>query len=107
MLITFKSDADGDIIMFGEVGQRLLTVLGKDAQDPRGIVTLAQLPGAIAALEAAIEEDKARSRKDAKAPADNDMALARPIGLATRAQPLLAMLQHALRDKVAVIWESS
>jgi len=107
MLITFKSDADGDIIMFGEVGQRMLTVLGKDAQDPRGIVTQEQLPAAIAALQGAMEEDKARSRKDTRASADNEMALARPIGLATRALPLLNMLQHALRDKVVVTWESS
>ena len=62
MLIIFKSPASGDVIMFQKNGQDMLTVLEKDKNDAKGIITLEQLPEAISRLRAAIEIDKARSR---------------------------------------------
>lgn len=59
MIVTFKSDAAGDVIMFGDVAHRLMKIMGKDVT-AKGIVTVEQLPDAIARLEAAIAEDKAR-----------------------------------------------
>lgn len=111
MLITFKSDADGDVIMFGKVGQMMLECLGKDPADARGIITVAQLPEAIARLRAAIEQDKAETPRDDEREEDEwrEPAPSRPdpvIRLAQRAAPLLAMLQHSERAGVAVIWES-
>lgn len=106
MLITFKSDAHSDVIMFGNVGQHMLQILGKDPLDARGIVTVAQLPGAIATLQAAIEADRENARK--RPHAEGSAQIAEPaIGLATRAVPLLTLLQHAERAAVAVIWEST
>lgn len=118
MLITFKSRADGDVIMFGEVGQRMLTILGKDPQQERGILTLEQLPAAIAALREAIARDKA----DNPAPDDEDewgrdavelqnlrekqREREQQVSLARRAAPLLIQLEHSLRDNTHVIWEA-
>jgi hypothetical protein len=42
-------------------------VLGKDPADAKGIVTVEQLPGAIAAVKAAIDADKARLAEAAEA----------------------------------------
>ena len=53
MLIIFKSPASGDVIMFEKNGKEMLSVLGKDPADAKGIVTVEQLPGAIAAVRAA------------------------------------------------------
>ena len=39
MLITFKSKASGDVIMFGDVAKRLMEVMGK-SPDNQGIVTV-------------------------------------------------------------------
>ena len=50
MLIVFKSPASGDVIMFEKNGKEMLGVLGKDPSDAKGIVTVEQLPGAIAAV---------------------------------------------------------
>ena len=57
MLVTFKSKASADVIMFGEQAARLIELLGKGTDSTaKGIVTVEQLPGAIAALQAAIAE---------------------------------------------------
>jgi hypothetical protein len=117
MLITFKSDADGDVIMFGQVGQLMLECIGKDPADARGIITVAQLPEAIESLRAAIERDKAaQAPPDQGADKDGDeddawreAGLPQPdpqIRFAQRAVPLLDMLLHSERSGVAVIWES-
>ena len=52
MIYKFKSKADGDLIMLEPQGRRVLEILGKDA-GAQGIITAAQIPGAIRALEAA------------------------------------------------------
>ncbi len=114
VLITFKSRADGDVIMFGEVGRQMLGILGKDPQDAKGIVTVEQLPAAINALRTAIEQDKSanppadpadtwgRDAIEVQAQREREQA----VSLARRAAPLLAMLEYAQRDKTHVTWES-
>ncbi|MBS0553631.1 MAG: DUF1840 family protein, partial [Proteobacteria bacterium] len=39
MLVTFKSAASADVIMFGDIAKQLIAVLGKDPEDSKGIVT--------------------------------------------------------------------
>jgi len=105
MLITFKSRAAGDVLMLGKNGQQMLEIIGKDAGDARGIVTVEQLPAAIAALTAAAAADRTQA-----APQDDDetpRGMDAPVGLAQRIVPLLELLQYGLRDKEPVIWEAS
>ncbi len=107
MLIVFKSPASGDVIMFEKNGKEMLGVLGKDPADAKGIVTVEQLPGAIAAVKTAIEADKARLAAQA-AEAETDEAEAKPAGggvsFFQRAVPLLELLERSLKDKVPVTW---
>jgi len=112
MLITFKSRADADVIMFGEVGRQILVVIGKDPLEPQGIVTVEQLPEALAALQAAVETDRQERKADAPEDEDEDAARERAlrapvISFAQRAVPLQTMLQHSLREKTPVIWSAS
>ncbi|MEC5398640.1 DUF1840 domain-containing protein [Uliginosibacterium sp. H1] len=109
MLITFQSPAGADVIMFGEIAQQLLQVLGKDPQDRQGIVTEAQLPAAISALQAAIANDRAQARPE---PEDEEgeerpRGMAAPVSLAQRAVPLLDLLGHAQREGKPVTWRAS
>ena len=53
MLYKFKSQAAGDVIMLDLNGEQMLSIIGKEPS-PKGIITLQQIPAAIAALEAAI-----------------------------------------------------
>ena len=116
MLYTFRSAASADVLMLGDPAKKLLAILGKDPDDTQGIVTVEQLPDAIARLHAAIEEDRARQaereREREFAAADDEAAerevarsgMAAPVGLAQRGWPLLDMLEAALTEEVPVIW---
>ena len=105
MIVTFQSAAAGDVIMFGDVANRLMVVMGKSA-DAKGIVTVEQLPDAIAKLQAAIAADKA----ERAGVADEDMPQTeaggkRPfVSLAQRATPLLELLQWAAKKGKPVVW---
>lgn len=105
MLITFKSPASGDVIMFEGNGKELLGLMGKDPQEPKGIVTVEQLPHAITALRAAVAADKERPRDrpdtDEK---DDDRKPSDRVSLSQRALPLLELLERSLADEVPVTW---
>lgn len=109
MLITFKSAAGADVIMFGDIAKKLVAILGKDPQDGKGIVTVEQLPDAIARLRAAIDEDKARHAghaqdEDEDEPDPERRGMAAPVSLAQRAWPLLDLLQLSQKEGVPVVW---
>ena len=110
MLVTFKSAASADVIMFDGPAKELIAVLGKDPEDAKGIVTVEQLPQAIERLRAAIEADKVRQasrdaeREEQEAGEQGKTGMAAPVGLAQRAWPLLDMLECALKDRVPVVW---
>ena len=74
MIITFSSPASGDVIMFGDVAQRMLDIMGKDGTAKQGIVTVEQLPDALARLKAAMEAERQRH----KGLNDEDMAATEP-----------------------------
>lgn len=45
MLINFKSPASGDVVMFEKNARELLLALGKQPDEAKGVITVAQLPG--------------------------------------------------------------
>ena len=111
MLITFMSEADADVIMFGEVGEQMLAVMGKDPLALEGIVTLEQLSLALKALRQAVELDRmaqslgadCEDQKDDEPDAKRDPE----IRFAQRAMPLLEMLQRSIKEKTPVTWQAS
>ncbi len=114
MIITFKSPAAGDLIMFGDVAQRLLHIMGKDPSE-KGIITVEQLPSAITQLKAAIAEDKAQlatsnnTKADADQPDTSEHESSNTkgspmISLYQRATPLLELLTWAMKKNKPVVW---
>ncbi|MDE2048813.1 MAG: DUF1840 domain-containing protein [Betaproteobacteria bacterium] len=103
MIYKFKSKATADLIMLEPTGKYILGLLHKDT--PQGIVTVAEMPQAIAALEAAIADDE-RQRKEAEAEAARaGHTLPAPgITLRTRAWPFIDMLRTAMRENADVTW---
>jgi hypothetical protein len=103
MLYEFKSKAAGTVVMTAPVAERLLEIVGKSA-GPQGIFTVEQLGPAIAALQAAVE----RERAEAPPPADDDddrpRDPARAVTLAQRAWPLVDLLRAAQRAEQVVTW---
>jgi hypothetical protein len=106
MIVTFKSAATADLIMFGQAAQELLNVMGKGNSLAQGIFTVEQLPAAIDQLRAAIEQDRARQRAQGHVEEDEDAprGMAAPVNLAQRGWPLLEMLERSLANGKPVTW---
>jgi hypothetical protein len=105
MIVTFKSAASADVIYFGDVAKRMMELMGKEVAE-QGIVTVEQLPEAIARLKAAIAEDKERHRQHVlDEEQKTEAGGTRPfVSLTQRALPLLAMLEESLQEKKPVVW---
>jgi hypothetical protein len=105
MIVTFSSPASGDVIMFGDVAQRMMEIMGKDRSD-KGIVTVEQLPDAIDRLRAAVAADKAQRAGNIDADDERNRERGEPIfvSLAQRAVPLLELLERSLKKNKPVTW---
>ncbi len=107
-IVIFKSAACADVIYFSDVAKRMMELMGKDVTD-QGIVTVEQLPAAIAQLKAAIEADKAAHRQqvleeELGTEADGKGGTRPRVSLTQRAAPLLAMLEESLNESKPVMW---
>lgn len=104
-MITFQSDASGDVMMFDAVAQHMMEIMGKDIA-ARGVITVEQMPECIARLKAAIAADRAQSRGQPGADDDEGApsgAGAR-VSLAQRAVPLVELLERSLAREKPVLW---
>lgn len=112
MLVTFKSKAAAEVMMYEEHARRILDLLNKDVK--RGIITSAEAPNAVARLEAEIAESRLHPtseevKRDVLAHHgdegdDNEHEPVEFVSFATRAYPLLEMLRAARNDGHDVMW---
>lgn len=103
----FKSRADGDLIMMAPVGDQMLRLIGREPAG-QGIIEVAALPQAIAALERAIADADAQAAKTGEAGSaasdDGGNDGARGIGIRQRAWPLLEMMRRSLAQRADIVW---
>lgn len=104
MLVKFQSSTSGEIMMFAETARTLLGVLKKECTS-RGVITLEQLPGEIALLRAAVENDQ-RDRRAVGTTEAADQGQELPVGFSQRAMPMLELLQRTLQREGYVMWEA-
>ncbi|QIL81980.1 DUF1840 domain-containing protein [Diaphorobacter sp. HDW4A] len=112
MLYKFKSRSTADLIMLEPTARQILPIIGKDPGDAHGIVTVAQIPGAIAALEAAVDAEENLGRKERdKSPdyastneEDQQVNEGEIIGLRQRAVPFIDMLRRSAAENNDVVW---
>ena len=109
MLFRFKSRATADLILLEPQAQRLLQIIGKEATS-QGIVTLAQMPAAIAALQAAVADEARREAEapdalpDQDAPPDPDAPERDTVRLRQRAAPFIELLRRSAAAGKDVVW---
>ena len=112
MLYKFKSKATGDLIMLQPNGRRMLEIIGKikhatgDDDVDKGIILPEQMPAALAALVAAVDQEAA-DRKAALAQAlerNEDPPRFEAISLRQRALPFMEMLQRCEKAGHAIVW---
>lgn len=112
MLITFKSKAASEVMMYKEHAKRILDLLHKDAD--RGVITAAEAAAAIAKLDAEIAESRLHPvseevQQDVDAHHgdfgdDNEHEPIEVVTFSTRAYPLLEMLRAAHQGGQDIIW---
>ncbi|MEX8193843.1 DUF1840 domain-containing protein [Comamonas guangdongensis] len=109
MLYKFKSRATADLIMLEANGRQLLEIIGKSPDELHGILTVEQIPAAIAALEAAAAQDAERRAAQAQSEDEELQEEAKPgsrdtVGLSQRIVPFVEMLRRSAAHDKEVVW---
>lgn len=104
MLYKFKSQACADVIMLQMNGEQMLTIIGK-THSPQGIITVVQIPAAIAALDAAIvrHEEAQSHRLESPQPEEVDIE-DDGVMLRQRAAPFIELLSRSAAAEKDVVW---
>lgn len=103
MIYQFRSKAGPDVIMLADLSQRIFEILGRPLE-PRGILTLEQLPLLIIALETAILKDleeRAKSKTTEQIDSEKPKLADR---LGQRAYPFLELMKQAKAKDEPVMW---
>jgi cyclopropane-fatty-acyl-phospholipid synthase len=103
MLYKFKSRAAADLIMLEPQGRQIVTIMGK-TPGPSGIVTAAQIPAAIAALEAAVAAEEAQPSGDEEGEEVTEQERMEAVRLRQRVAPFIEMLRRSAAEQVDVVW---
>jgi len=112
MLYKFKSKTTGDLIMLQPNGRRMLEIIGKaspagsDNSLDKGIILPAQMPAAIAALEAALAQEEADQKAATAVAPERNQAPPRfeAVSLRQRALPFIEMLRRCEKSGHEIVW---
>jgi Domain of unknown function (DUF1840) len=106
VLVTFRSNAWGNVTMFGDVAVTLLKMMGHSGTVPSALLAR-DIPSALARLKQALAaiEPEVAGREDQPAGDEQDDAPP-PVGLSLRAYPLIEMLTAAAAQDCDVMWQA-
>jgi len=99
MLITFKTKSYANIMMFGDVGLKMLEMMDYGVSVP-GAIIAEDVPQALENLQKSLES--VVDQVEPAGEADDDQPA---VSLHTRAVPLIELLQSAIADENIVRWE--
>ncbi len=103
MIYKFKSQAAADVVMLQLNGNQMLAIVGKQPS-AQGIITVAQIPAAIAALEAAIVAHEAVQSRRVEHPEIEVEVEGDSIDLRQRAGPFIELLRTSAQAGKDVVW---
>ena len=106
MLVRFSSTKTEPIIMFGDHAVQLIKMLGATGNVP-GALSAEDIPAALHRLRQHLQVLPAASPEPVAKDADeeDDEQRETPIELATRAAPLIELLERAAAGNAPVMWE--
>lgn len=104
MLVTFRTKAYADLLMFGDVAVYLIQLMGHSGAVP-GAILADQVPAALDRLRQVAAAHQVRVPKAAVGSLEEDGTDERPIDLAQRAFPLIELLTAAAAAKCDVMWD--
>lgn len=109
MLVTFTTNAYSDITMFGTAAVALLKLMGQSGNVP-GAILAADVPAALKSLREGLAEMSAEEAlhegEDTRSAFDDEEEEKMPIGLHTRAGPLISLLEAAAAANQNVLWNN-
>jgi hypothetical protein len=103
MIYQFRSKAGPDVIMLADLTQRIFEILGRTLE-PRGILTMEQLPSLIISLETAILKDLEERSKSNATDQENSEKPKLTDRLGQRAYPFLELMKQAKAKDEPVMW---
>jgi len=108
MLVTFSTKVSADIIMFGDVAQELLKLMGQTGVVP-GALLAADIAPALERLKKAIAVVGAKpAGNPPRAAGEEDDERAPPlVSLRQRAVPLIGLLEAAVAGEADVTWTAT
>lgn len=102
MIYKFKSQAAADVIMLQINAEQMLGIIGKEPS-AQGIVTVEQIPAAIAALESAVAAHETAQSTGEAATASENVA-GDGVMLRQRAAPFIELLRSSAEAGKNVVW---
>jgi hypothetical protein len=103
MIYKFKSQAAADVIMLEISGDHILFLLGREPS-PQGIITVEQIPAAIAALEKAFDVHLAETIHDDKPLLPQEDSENDGVTIFHRITPFLELLRTSAQEGKDVVW---
>jgi hypothetical protein len=101
MIYQFRSKAGPDVIMLADLSKRIFDIFGRPLE-PRGILTVEQLPALITTLETAILKDLEERSKSQTDEGGEKLRLADRLG--QRAYPFLELMKQANGKHEPIMW---
>jgi hypothetical protein len=101
MIYQFRSKAGPDVIMLADLSKRIFDIFGRPLE-PRGILTVEQLPALITTLETAILKDLEERSKSQTDEGVEKLRLADRLG--QRAYPFLELMKQANGKHEPIMW---
>ena len=98
MLIEFKSEHDGSLVLFGKVAKQLLEMMGTSGRE-QGALRAEDVPGALERLKAALAQ-----RPEEDEPDDEDEA-SDAVPLNRRAVPVIDLLERTVASGGYFMWQ--
>lgn len=99
MLIEMRGENTGSVVMFGNVAVQLLKMMGMSG-NTEGAIQQPDIPEALAALKVSLSNLPAESTQR---PDDDDGEA--PVGLSTRAKPLIDLLEECTSKGGYFMWK--
>jgi hypothetical protein len=103
MIYKFKSQAAADVIMLQSNAEQMLSIVGKGPAI-QGVITVAHIPAAIAALNAAIATHEVTQKKRKAHPGKVFEVEGDSIRLRERAGPFIELLKTSEQVGKDVVW---
>ena len=103
MIYKFKSKAAADLLMTGPIGDRLLTLIGKEP-GPKGIIEAAEMPAAMRAIETAVGAESPRGANDDEDDGGAPGQVPDHVSLRQRVWPMVEMMKRAHAAGEPIVW---